>query len=170
MRKRLISLLLAVILVIAFCAGCSPAKADSIAWHLGIASGADIQTVMISGDGMTLKDIMDGKTVDVSNTPEGVRYVTSFLEDKVEVITGVDSYDMKSVCGGMNYIFREGNGANILSASITVFRDAKDETVLFASVSNLDHTLDKHIYLRLHVDNEIYSADFVKNVVDKYAK
>ena len=127
-----------------------------------------MQKIIISTGGVTLKDIKDGKAVEISNTSEGAAYVKSFLEDAAEIIESSDSQDVKSICDGICFFFREGNETNITNAGITVFEDKNGEMLLLASVSNLDSTQNKQIYLRLKSKNALYSADYIESVVNKY--
>ena len=68
--------------------GCGAAE-NSIAWHIGVSSSSQIETVQIY-EGYSAADIVDGvmraKSADITDTAEGKRFVQSLFFDAAEEI------------------------------------------------------------------------------------
>lgn len=68
--------------------GCGAAE-NSIAWHIGLSSSSQIETVQIY-EGYSAADIVDGvmraKSADITDTAEGKRFVQSLFSDAAEEI------------------------------------------------------------------------------------
>ena len=69
--------------------GCGAAE-NSIAWHIGLSSSSQIETVQIY-EGYSAADIVDGvmraKSADITDTAEGKRFVQSLFSDAAEEIS-----------------------------------------------------------------------------------
>ena len=184
MMKRKGLLCMGFLLLFLLFSGCS-AEENSIAWHIGLTSASQIETVRIYS-GFSASDAVNGviraESADLTGTGEGRQYIASLFSTQAEKIQAPEAALPGTAVKGMA-VFALKTDSRSAYQEITIrIKEADEEGVTveaylrYSEAERLrrmeeeDHSLGETRFFVLKEENEIWQPGYLEKLAESRAE
>lgn len=183
MRRTFLLYMGSLMLLLLF-SGCGAAE-NSIAWHIGLPSSSQIETIQIY-EGYSAADIADGviraKSADITDIAEGERFLQSLFSDTAEEIPEPEAaLPGDSIKGALVFTLKPDSKAVYQKITVRVIEKEEETVTIQAELSysdaerlrrmeKEDYTLAEERWFLLSDTASLYDPDFMETLLKENLK